>query len=141
MFECRMSESLRDFLKALQTTTATKRHQIPCLSVCRPAREPKTGKPPTVLPRVLSGVLSEIGVLSRVLPRVLWTVLFLLFSTEEPLESTLGRSTCESTPISESTAESTLGSTFGGFPVLGSLAGRQTLDPMRLRQRLVSFCF
>ena len=41
------------------------------LSVCRPAREPKTGKPPKVLPRVLSGVLSEIGVLSRVLPRVL----------------------------------------------------------------------
>ena len=43
------------------------------------------------------------------------------------LESTLA-STRESTPISESTPESTLGSTFGGFPVLGSLAGRQTLN-------------
>ena len=42
------------------------------------------------------------------------------------LESTLG-STRGSTPISESTPESTLGSTFGGFPVLASLAGRQTL--------------
>ena len=52
------------------------------LRVCRPAREPKTGKPPKVLPRVLSGVLSEIGVLTRVLPRVLSRVLFLLFSTE-----------------------------------------------------------
>ena len=46
------------------------------LSVCRPAREPKTGKPPKVLPRVLSGVLS--GVLLRVLS----SVLFLLFATE-----------------------------------------------------------
>ena len=39
-----------------------------CLRVCRPAREPQTGKPPKVLPRVLSGVLSEIGVLPPVLP-------------------------------------------------------------------------
>ena len=36
--------------------------------VCRPAREPKTGKPPKVLPRVLSGTHSEVGVLPRVLP-------------------------------------------------------------------------
>ena len=43
------------------------------------------------------------------------------------LESTLG-STPDSTPISETTPKSTLGSTFGGFPVLGSLAGRQTLN-------------
>ena len=40
------------------------------LRVCRPAREPKAGKPPKVLPRVLSGVLSEIRVLSGVLLRV-----------------------------------------------------------------------
>ena len=37
------------------------------LRVCRPGREPKTRKPPKVLP----GVLPEIGVLSAVLPRVL----------------------------------------------------------------------
>ena len=81
------------------------------LRVCRPAREPRTGKPPKVLPRVLSGVLSEIGVLPRVLPRVLSRV---LPSLEKNRKSTL---------------ESTLGSTFGVFLVLGSLAGRQTLNP------------
>ena len=41
--------------------------QFVALRVCRPAREPKTGKPPKVLPRVLSGVLSGIGELSGVL--------------------------------------------------------------------------
>ena len=54
---------------------------------------------------------------------------FLWRTTGRALESTLGR-TPESTPISESTPESTLESTFGGFPVLGSLAGRQTLNPI-----------
>ena len=34
--------------------------------------------------------------------------------------------------ISESTPESTLGSTSGGFPVFGSLASRQTLNPRYL---------
>ena len=65
---------------------AIQRHQqhlsAHVLRVRRPAREPKTRKPPKVLPRVLSGVLSEIGVLPQVLPRVLSRVLFLLLSTE-----------------------------------------------------------
>ena len=49
-------------------------------------------------------------------------------------ESALG-STRGSTPISESTPESTLRSTFGGFPVLGSQAGRQTLDTKETGRR------
>ena len=87
------------------------------LRVCRPAREPKTGKPQKVLPRVLSGALSEIRVLSRVCSRECSQGCSPCCSPQqEPLESTLG-STLESTPISESTPKSTLESTFGGFPV------------------------
>ena len=54
-------------------------------------------------------------------------------SRKSTLQSTLG-STRESTPIPESTPEGTLGSTFGGLPVLGSLAGRQTLKTCPLTQ-------
>ena len=61
---------------------------------------------------------------------------FFRSAPESALEGALpgehSREHSESTPISESTAESTPESTpestFGGFPVLGSLAGQQTLN-------------
>ena len=62
--------------------------------VCRPAREPKTRKPPKVLPgvlpRVLLGVLPEIGVLPRVLSRVLSRVLFCCSPRKDPWRALSG---------------------------------------------------
>ena len=89
-----------------------------------PAREPKIGKPPKVLLRVLSQVLSEIGVLPEGSPECSRGCSSCCFPQKEPLEST-PESTPDSTQISGSTPEGTLGTTFGGS--LGSLAGRQTL--------------
>ena len=88
------------------------------LRFCRPARGPRSGKPPQVLSRLLSRELSEIGVLSDVLPRVLLrSSQSEVNNKKSTLESTL-RSTLERTPISESTLESSLGSTLG-FPSFG----------------------
>ena len=95
--------------------------------VCRPARESRTGRSPKELLGVLSRVISEIGVLSGSAPE----------GARCALESTP-----ESTPISESTFKSSLGSTFGDFPVLASLADRQTLKNLKhfaTREEFIEF--
>ena len=98
------------------------------LRVCRPAREPKTGEPPKSAPEsALGSALRNRGAPTSAPESALEGALPVVLRRTSPRESTLG-STRGSTPTSESTPESTLGSTFGGFPVLGSLAGRQTLN-------------
>ena len=106
------------------------------LRVCRPAREPKTGKPPKVLPRALSvrpqnprttptkltiNIASAKQGVVRILP-FSWVP---TIRTPPPQNyHPMRRVFCGDggwlvAPY--------LRSTFGGFPVLGSLAGLQTL--------------
>ena len=83
------------------------------LRVCGPAREPRTGKSPKVLPECSRECSQKLGVLSGVLPkvlsRVLSRVLFLLFSTPKATWRALSGALPRASPISESTLESTLG--------------------------------
>ena len=101
----------------------------PCrtLSVCRPAREPKMGRPPKVLPKVLSGVLSEIGGALRSaleLPRVLLLVLH-----RKNAWRALPRAPRIAPRFLRALPQALSEHFCGGLPVLGSLAGRQTRKP------------